>query len=307
MATAEDAPVTFDVLANDTDADGDALAVIGYTAPAHGTLVSNGGGSFTYTPARDFNGGDGFTYTVTDEKGRTATATVSIAVHAVNDAPVLTVPAAQTTAEDVAVSITGIAVTDVDVDEGAGLVEITLSVASGRLTTATGAAGGLTAAQVAGNGTGAVVLRGPIAAVNATLAAGIGYVGNLNFNGTDALTIVGSDLGNTGAGGALTDYEVVPIKVLSPAEIDALAGLVAVLEVEAAINGGQSNSLMKKLENAQAALAEGKPKVAYAAIGGFKCQVRSLVATGVLTPDQGRPLLAAADSLLQSLQIGGGF
>jgi hypothetical protein len=99
---------------------------------------------------------------------------------------------------------------------------------------------------------------------------------------------------------------VVSIKVLSPAEqINALAGLVAALEVEVAINAGQSNSLLKKLENAQAALAEGKPKVAYTTIGGFKCQVRSLVATGVLTPAQGRPLLSAADLLLQSLQIGG--
>ena len=45
-----------------------------------GTVVSNGNGSFTYTPPGGFTGTDSFTYTLTDDIGATDTATVSIVV-----------------------------------------------------------------------------------------------------------------------------------------------------------------------------------------------------------------------------------
>src|SRR5205807_1837119 len=48
----------------------------------------NGDGSFSYTPAADYNGADSFTYTVSDGHGGSASATVSLTVSAVNDAPV---------------------------------------------------------------------------------------------------------------------------------------------------------------------------------------------------------------------------
>jgi len=152
------------------------------------------------------------------------------------------------------------------------------------------------------------VLQGAIAAVNATLAAGVGYLGNLNFNGTDTLTVVGNDLGNTGAGGALTDSEAVSIHVLSPTEqIAGLRGAVTTLYQQGAISPGQANSLLKKLENAQMGVNQGKLKVAWNAVGAFKSQVQSLLATAVLTAAQADPLLAAAESLSQSLRLGGGF
>jgi VCBS repeat-containing protein len=303
VTTSEDTTITFNVLTNDSDADGDALTITGHTAVSHGSLVNNGNGSFTYTPAANINGGDGFTYTITDGKGRTSTTTVSITVSAVNDAPVLAVPGAQTTPEDAAVNVAGVSVADVDVNEGTGVMKVTLSVGSARLTLETGVAGGLTAAQITGNSTGAVVLQGTIAAVNATLAAGVNYVGNLNFNGTDTLTIVADDLGNTGAGGALTDSKVISIRVLSSTEqIAGLQDNVAELHAQAAVNQGQSNSLLKKLQNAQGALDQGKPKVAYNVISALVSEVESLVATGVLTTAQADRLLTAAKLLLQSLQ-----
>ena len=78
-----------DLLANDTDADGDELSLEGYTQPEHGDLWFNRDGTISYDPDDDFNGTDTFTYTVTDGI-KSATATVTVTVNAVNDAPVAT-------------------------------------------------------------------------------------------------------------------------------------------------------------------------------------------------------------------------
>ncbi|MEY2891038.1 MAG: hypothetical protein RJA98_946, partial [Pseudomonadota bacterium] len=58
------------------------------TAPSHGTAVVNAAGTYTYTPAANWNGSDSFTYKITDTNGDTSTATVSLTVAPVNDAPV---------------------------------------------------------------------------------------------------------------------------------------------------------------------------------------------------------------------------
>ena len=67
--TDEDTPLTRPapgVLANDTDVDGATLTAVLVTGPAHGTLALNADGSFTYTPAANFNGSDSFTYQASD-------------------------------------------------------------------------------------------------------------------------------------------------------------------------------------------------------------------------------------------------
>ena len=89
--TTEDVPLIVaapGLLANDTDGDGDALTAGSASSPANGTVALNGDGSFTYTPDPDFTGTDAFTYAASDGYGGTATATVDVAVAAVNDAPV---------------------------------------------------------------------------------------------------------------------------------------------------------------------------------------------------------------------------
>ena len=78
---------TINVLANDSDVDGDALAVTAVTQGAHGS-VANNGTSVSYTPAHDFFGSDSFTYTIGDGNGGTDTATVHVTVTNVNDPPV---------------------------------------------------------------------------------------------------------------------------------------------------------------------------------------------------------------------------
>ena len=85
--TAEDTPVLIDVVANDTDPDGDALRVVAVMAPAHGTATVVAGG-MRYVPEPDYHGPDRFTYRVADSSGEMAAASVAVTVLPVNDAPV---------------------------------------------------------------------------------------------------------------------------------------------------------------------------------------------------------------------------
>ena len=68
------------MLANDSDPDNDPLTVTGTTTPAHGTAVVNANNTITYTPATGYTGPDSFTYSISDGRGGTASATVSITV-----------------------------------------------------------------------------------------------------------------------------------------------------------------------------------------------------------------------------------
>ena len=91
VTVTEDTPFTstVDLDANDTDGDGDALSVIAgtFTTAQGGTLVLAADGSNTYTPAANFTGTDTVDYTVTDG-ALTDTATLTLTVDPVNDAPV---------------------------------------------------------------------------------------------------------------------------------------------------------------------------------------------------------------------------
>ncbi len=87
-STDEDTPVDINVVANDIDTDLDPSSVSIMTGPANGTALSNGDGTVTYTPAPDYYGPDNFDYQVCDLAGNCASATVSIDVMPVNDAPV---------------------------------------------------------------------------------------------------------------------------------------------------------------------------------------------------------------------------
>lgn len=87
VTIAEDSAATgIDVLANDDDADGDALQVTQVGPAANGTVaIEDGGITVSYTPNADFTGQDTFTYTVSDGVGGTAEATVTVTVTAVDD------------------------------------------------------------------------------------------------------------------------------------------------------------------------------------------------------------------------------
>ncbi len=75
------------VLANDTDADGDTLSITGAPTAANGTVVSNGDGTLTYTPNAGYVGTDVITYQISDGTD-TITATLDVTIEAGNEAPV---------------------------------------------------------------------------------------------------------------------------------------------------------------------------------------------------------------------------
>jgi|GEM_PF-1903203 len=70
-----------------TDSDNDTLTYQISTQAGHGTVTIGNDGSFSYTPAHDYNGPDQFTFLAKDGQGSSSPATVSISVKAVNDPP----------------------------------------------------------------------------------------------------------------------------------------------------------------------------------------------------------------------------
>jgi VCBS repeat-containing protein len=83
----EDKLVSFNVLNNDTDPDGDVLQVVSIDLAANGTLISRGFGVFSYRPAPNWNGTEVLTYTAGDGHGKSASAQIEIVVAPVNDVP----------------------------------------------------------------------------------------------------------------------------------------------------------------------------------------------------------------------------
>lgn len=113
VTTDEDTAVTVNVLSNDSDADGDPLAVASVAPGAHGSVAIGSDDTVIYTPDADYYGVDSFTYVVTDGE-LTDTATVAVTVESVADAPVA-VDDTATTDEDTAIVIDVLA-NDGDVD-----------------------------------------------------------------------------------------------------------------------------------------------------------------------------------------------
>jgi len=72
--------VDLQVLANDSDPNGDALTVTSVGDPAKGTAVLHADGTITYTPDAGQLGVESFPYTVSDGRGGTASATVLVSI-----------------------------------------------------------------------------------------------------------------------------------------------------------------------------------------------------------------------------------
>ena len=191
------------------------------------------GGGLTYTTA--LNAVTPVTLGVSvDDLGNTglggplasALTNVTLNVSAVNDAPVNTVPAGATVTEDVAGAITGLAVADVDA--GAANVQVTLAAPAGTFA-ATGGGG----VAVAGSGTGTITLTGTTAAINAFIgASNVTYTTALDATAPVTVTMTTSDLGNSGAGGALLDTDTFTVNVNAINDAPTIASPPAVQVVE---------------------------------------------------------------------------
>ncbi len=125
--TKEDTLVNINVLANDSDKDGQTLTVTEATATS-GTVVIKADNTLDYTPNANFNGADTIVYAISDGALGTASAKVDVTVTAVNDAPVAADDSA-TTVEDTNVTIEVLA-NDSDVDDEVLLVNV-VSVTNG--------------------------------------------------------------------------------------------------------------------------------------------------------------------------------
>ncbi|MEE4330693.1 MAG: cadherin-like domain-containing protein, partial [Wenzhouxiangella sp.] len=72
--------VLIDLLANDSDPDGDSLFIDGIVQPRHGLVFDNGDGTISYRPDFDFEGVDRFSYWVSDGQGHFTPADVIVRV-----------------------------------------------------------------------------------------------------------------------------------------------------------------------------------------------------------------------------------
>lgn len=231
----EDGSITFNVLTNDQDVDGDRLTVsaingnpISVNAPVVlsgvGTVALNADGTLTFTPLADYFGTPSFTYLVSDGKGASATGTVNLTVAPVNDAPVNTVPGALQALSGSDLAIGGLSVADVDAGNATFSVKLELS-----------APGALILNQAAsdvvinGNGSGTVLLSGPLAKINELLAA-LKFRPDPAHLGAVKLTVTSSD-------GVSTDTDSFDITVVKLQSGNVSDGYVAGATVFIDVNG----------------------------------------------------------------------
>jgi VCBS repeat-containing protein len=108
------------LLSTASDVDGDSLSVTGLTIRSGGgSLVSNGGGIWTYTPGANANGTVTFGYSVSDGTAALVATTATMTIAPVNDAPVIGNASLPASAEDTAIGTSffttlAAAVSDID-------------------------------------------------------------------------------------------------------------------------------------------------------------------------------------------------
>jgi hypothetical protein len=185
VTVSEDSILITDVLGNDSDPDGDDLTVTS-ASTTDGSVSINSNGTIRFTPTSNFTGTATVDYVVSDGNGETDTATLTVNLFEVNDAPVaeddvIVVP------EDATSATLDVLVNDSDVD-GDDLT--------------------ITSASVSG---GSVSINS-----DGTLA----YTPVSDFTGTVTVTYTISD-GNLGTDSATATVTVSPVSDAPVAEDDA--------------------------------------------------------------------------------------
>jgi hypothetical protein len=173
----------------------------------------------TYRGAGNYNGGDALSVQTNDLGNNGAggaqsdTDTVNLTVSAVNDGPEHIMPGAQTVAEGGTLTLSTANANRIavgDADAGSSPMETTLTVDHGALTLAS--TDGLTFSTGDGTGDATMTFSGARTAINTALD-GLQYTPAADYAGAEELSIVTSDLGNTGSGGAKTDSDDLAVTV----------------------------------------------------------------------------------------------
>lgn len=237
---AEDTPTVLDVLSNDTDSNGDTLSAEVVDDVANGTLTLESDGSFGYKPDKDFNGTDSFTYKANDGKGGEDTATVTIKVNAVNDAPGFTKGADQTVNEDAgAQSVTGwaTAISAGPSDESGQKVSFEVTNDKNALFTSTGQP------KIDSNGT-------------------LTYTPAKDANGSASVSVKATDDGGTANGGvnasAAQTFEITVKAVNDAPTVTVVAGSTS----QSACLSDTTGRLTLKLSDVDSSLSDLEPSVA---------------------------------------------
>ncbi|HYC01912.1 MAG TPA: DUF4347 domain-containing protein [Azospirillaceae bacterium] len=129
---------------------------------------------------------------------KTATATTTVAITPVNDAPALSAPATLTVAEDGAA---GVSISLSDVDVGVAAMSVQLSASNGTLSL-DGGTGGSSSLTLSDS-------QDRLAA----LLSGLTYRPNANYSGPATIAVTVSDLGGTGTGGTRTAGATIAVTV----------------------------------------------------------------------------------------------
>ena len=179
------------LIANDNDADGDALEILGGSVmgakPGATVVIVAGNQSINYAPPPDFFGQDVLSYVVTDGKGGQDTGTVTITVNPVADSPVANndpaagLEAVYTSDEDTAINVSdpaqGVLGNDTDADGD------TLTVG-----TADSLSAGGVPVNVASDGTFVYDLNAASGPFFQSLAPGQSATDTFNYTATDGAT-----------------------------------------------------------------------------------------------------------------------
>lgn len=140
---------------------------------------------------------------------------IEIDVLPVNDAPLNLVPGEQSTSEDQplifsAANGNAISIRDVDLSDTTSVLEVSLSVTHGLLSLESTA--GLTFSEGDGASDAGLTFSGALSDLAAALAS-VQFTPEENYSGPAQLTAKTNDLGNTGAGGPLSDEDTVGLNI----------------------------------------------------------------------------------------------
>ena len=260
-------------------------------------------GGLIYYPESDGNGSPyaTFGFKVQDDGGTAnggvdtdvAERTMTIHVLGINDAPAISVPGSQGSAQNTSLvfsSATGNAISITDVDAGGAEVQVALTVTHGTLTLAD--LTGITFVGGSTNGAPTMTFTGTFSAINSALDV-LSYSPDIDFHGFDALQVNVDDLGNTGVGGSLTDSQTIAIAV----DAGAINGIVwddtdldGIQDVEEAGMAGVTVNLFDALGSLVASTttdALGRYTFNAVVAGNYQIQVEAPIGYQSTAQDQG--------------------